>query len=122
MLGDLTTVTFDTLHSVSLKPGVYGIPKARNFAVLDSVAPPNAYQMTVSLLHNCAAKQSAEMVDAGYEKLIFVVPDDNASKFKRQSFVTSAGTKWKLREPQLRQYVFGPVSYTHLTLPTIYSV
>jgi len=88
-----------------VRAGMYGIPKARNFAVADAVILPNRlYQMTVSANHPIKGSHLKSFVDCfGTVDLYFVVPEWLFTSFTFQPYVTNQGHTFQRRPSHLDQ-------------------
>jgi hypothetical protein len=87
-LGSRNLLVFEDLKQVGEK--VYGVPKIKNFAAVDSLAAPDlAFSMTVSLNHPTVASglQKILPVIERRKLLVFVVPKEIAATFKKQSYL-----------------------------------
>jgi hypothetical protein len=90
-LGERTLKRFDDLSE--LRNSHYGVPNAKNFAAVDSVALPNVvFSMTTSYTHPTVSsglrKLMGKMAEQGgtLEYLVFVVPNHVAANFKKQNY------------------------------------
>jgi len=87
-LGSRNLLVFEDLEQVG--ESVYGIPKIKNFAAVDSLAAPDlAFSMTVSLDHPTVASGLLKILPAIPRSsiLVFVVPREIAATFKKQNYL-----------------------------------
>lgn len=87
-LGSRNLLVFDDLKP--LGENVYGVPKIKNFAAVDSLAAPDlAFSMTVSLDHPTVASGLLKILPAIQRRniLVFVVPSEIAAAFKKQNYL-----------------------------------